>query len=191
VTEFADWALTLLDLGRGQVDDACRSARDISATLVVQWSGLDRIEAAIRAGHEEAAREWLASFDAWADGAGIAWGHAVSLHCHGLLCEDPDETRRCFEEALARHAEAARPFEQARTELAYGEVLRRAGTESTHASTCPPRSTGSNGWVRATGPSGHVRSCGRAARQHDVATRAHVTSSRPRRSRSPASSPRV
>jgi DNA-binding CsgD family transcriptional regulator len=47
------------------------------------------------------------------------------LRCRGLLA-DEDAFRAPFEEALALHAELPMPFELARTQLAYGERLRRA-----------------------------------------------------------------
>jgi DNA-binding CsgD family transcriptional regulator len=46
-------------------------------------------------------------------------------HAHGLLSEGHVAEDR-FQEALDHHRRARRPFERARTELAYGELLRRA-----------------------------------------------------------------
>ena len=50
----------------------------------------------------------------------------MALHCRALLSDDERESERLFLEALDAHADASRPFEHARTELAYGEFLRRA-----------------------------------------------------------------
>jgi DNA-binding CsgD family transcriptional regulator len=55
-----------------------------------------------------------------------AWGRAVALHSHALLSDDEREAEWLFEAALAGHAEAARPFQRARTELAFAEFLRRS-----------------------------------------------------------------
>jgi DNA-binding CsgD family transcriptional regulator len=54
---------------------------------------------------------------------------AVALRCRALLVLDqanPDEAEGLFVAALDHHAVATRPFEFARTELLYGEWLRRA-----------------------------------------------------------------
>ena len=125
VLELADWALALLELGLGRPEDALRRCRDVSATLVVFWGGLDRIEAAIRAGEPETARAWLDVFEPWAESSASAWARAVVLHCRALLSHDDSESERLFLAALDAHADAARPFEKARSELAYGEFLRR------------------------------------------------------------------
>jgi ATP/maltotriose-dependent transcriptional regulator MalT len=127
VAELAQWALAVLELGLGQAEEAFRRCREISTTMVVFWGALDRVEAAIRAGERETARVWLDVFEAWAESSGPAWARAVVLHCRALLSEDESEAERLFLAALDAHAEAARPFDHARSELAYGEFLRRAG----------------------------------------------------------------
>jgi hypothetical protein len=50
---------------------------------------------------------------------------AVVLHCRALLSKDETEAERLFLAAFDAHAEAARPFDHARSEIAYGEYLRR------------------------------------------------------------------
>jgi DNA-binding CsgD family transcriptional regulator len=126
VIEFAQWALTLLELGRGQAAEALLRARDIGATDAGYWAGLDRIEAAVGAGDRETAQGWLDSFAAWTEN-GSAWAGAVLLHARALLAEDEPEADHLFRAALAGHDQAARPFERARTELAFGAFLRRSG----------------------------------------------------------------
>ena len=44
--------------------------------------------------------------------------------CHGLLATGPDADSH-FTEALTLHPHGGRPFDAARTELLYGEILRR------------------------------------------------------------------
>lgn len=63
VADFADWALALLELGLRRVEEALSRSRGMSTTIVVSWAGLDRIEAAVRAGDQDAARRWLAAFE--------------------------------------------------------------------------------------------------------------------------------
>jgi DNA-binding CsgD family transcriptional regulator len=127
VAEITQWALALLELGLGRAEEALRRAREISNTLIIDWSALDRIEAAVRSGEPETARAWLGSFQPWANSTAAAWARAVVLHCRALLTEEEGEAERLFAAALDAHAaEATRPFERARTELSFGEFLRRA-----------------------------------------------------------------
>jgi DNA-binding NarL/FixJ family response regulator len=126
VTEIAQWSLAVLELGLGRPEEAYRRCREISATMVVFWGGLDRIEAAVRAGERETARSWLDEFERWTESSAADWARAVALHARALLSEDEDEADRLFSAALAAHTVAARPFERARCELAYGEFTRRA-----------------------------------------------------------------
>jgi DNA-binding CsgD family transcriptional regulator len=127
VASLANWALALLELELGRTQEAFLRAREISTTpSVLSLAGLDWIEAAVRAGEVATAHEWLAYYEPWAELAGAAWARAVALHARALLADENEESDRLFEAALDMHAQAARPFERARTELAFGEFLRRA-----------------------------------------------------------------
>ena len=53
------------------------------------------------------------------------WGLAAAARCRGLLA-DEDSFESEFAEALAWHDRTPTPFERARTELCFGERLRRA-----------------------------------------------------------------
>jgi DNA-binding CsgD family transcriptional regulator len=127
VASLANWALALLELELGHTEEAFLRACEISTTpAVLSMAGLDRIEAAVRADEVTTAHDWLAYYESWAERAGAAWARAVALHGRALLADDDEESERLFEAALDMHAQAARPFERARTELASGEFLRRA-----------------------------------------------------------------
>ena len=78
-TESAHWALTVLELGLGRTEEALRHARAISNSGIRLWAMLDRIEAAVHAGERDAARDWLAYFEPWAENGGAAWARAVAL----------------------------------------------------------------------------------------------------------------
>jgi DNA-binding CsgD family transcriptional regulator len=127
IASLANWALALLELELGRTQEAFLRAREISTTPgVLFMAGLDRIEAAVRAGEVATAHEWLAYYEPWAEFAGAAWARAMVLHGRALLADEDGESERLFEAALDMHAQGARPFERARTELAFGEYLRRA-----------------------------------------------------------------
>ncbi len=61
----------------------------------------------------------------WATGCDSGSALALVGRCRGLLSAGP-EASGWFEEALQRHERAERPLERARTELVFGESLRRA-----------------------------------------------------------------
>jgi DNA-binding CsgD family transcriptional regulator len=146
--------------------------------MVVFWAGLDRIEAAIRAGEQETAHTWLDLFEAWAESTAAAWARAVGLHCRALLSEDEGEAERLFLAALDAHAEAARPFERARSELAYGEFLRRArrrveAREHLGAALDSFEALGAALWAERARV--ELRASGQTARKRDPSTRAELT----------------
>ncbi|MYS78959.1 helix-turn-helix transcriptional regulator [Embleya scabrispora] len=123
------WALGLLDLGLGRPESALnrleRLAREplrhhISATRSIP----DLVEAAVRFGAPDRAREPLARFEQWAGRADQRWSDALVLRCHALLASD-DAAEELWLAALARHESERRPLERARTGLLYGEWLRR------------------------------------------------------------------
>ena len=84
----------------------------------------DLVEASARSGDDETAREALARLEAEARATGGRWARAASLRCRGLLAED-DVAEEAFREALAAHEALPMPFELARTQLCFGEALRR------------------------------------------------------------------
>ncbi len=91
----------------------------------VQWMP-DLIESQIRAGLEDEARNTLDAFDAEGQRTGRRWALASAARCHGLLAA-PEHTDAIFEEAHQLVAALPSPFEHARTELCWGERLRRDG----------------------------------------------------------------
>ena len=140
---------------------------------------LDRIEAAVHAGEREAARDWLAYFEQWAENGGAAWARAVLLHCKGLLSNDGRECERLLRASLDAHANASRPFERSRAELALGELLRRARRRVEAREHLRARlSTALRNWERGCGRSAHGWSCrasGQVARRRDPSTRDELT----------------
>ena len=126
----AHGGLGLLKLGLDQPEVAITHllrARDIAQEgginepNYVQWAG-DLIESQIRAGLEGDARVALAEFDAQAHATGRQWALGAAARCRGLLAP-PQEADAVF--AQAPHMVS--PFERARTELCWGERLRRDG----------------------------------------------------------------
>ncbi len=85
----------------------------------------DLIESLVRLGRIDDARRHLARLDRQAVETGGTWARAVAARCHALLASD-DELQERFEAALELHDHEPSAFESARTQLCYGERLRRA-----------------------------------------------------------------
>jgi hypothetical protein len=187
----ATWALAVLELGLGRPEAALTHARALPEGAGVDWDALDRIEAAVRAGDVGVANAWLDAFEPWALSSSAPSGQAVACHGRAPLSEDPDDTERLFTAALEMHELAARPFERARTELAFGEFLRRARRRLDARTPLRAALERSRAWAPRSGPSAPAVSCGRPAKRPASATRARSTTSPPRRCRSRSSSPTV
>ncbi|MFE4601024.1 ATP-binding protein [Kitasatospora indigofera] len=126
---WAQWALALLDLGRGRAGEAADRLRPLTAGRHRHHVGATRavpdlVEAAVRLGTPESAAEPYERFARWAAATGQPWAHALRLRCQALL--GPDELAESgYLAALELHRDSGRPFEQGRTALLYGEWLRR------------------------------------------------------------------
>ncbi|MEU3971520.1 AAA family ATPase [Streptomyces bacillaris] len=130
-----DCAGVLLDLGLGDFDSALnRLTPPPPGPDRYIWLSLstaaDQVEAAVRLGQPERAEEALRHFENWAAAGArprtsatiTPWAQAVVLRCKALLTDQPEH----YAQALHLHEKGGRPFERARTELLYGEWLRRA-----------------------------------------------------------------
>jgi DNA-binding CsgD family transcriptional regulator len=106
-------------------DAALHYLEQITHAMVKNMSALDRIEAAARAGRPDQVGEWADELATLADLTGAPWAMASASHARALLA-DGSEAQSLFERALNAHARSPRRVDQARTELAFGEFLRRS-----------------------------------------------------------------
>jgi DNA-binding CsgD family transcriptional regulator len=122
--------LGLLALSRGDAGEAIsrlEAVRELPVVAhvhepaVVPWV-FDLVEAYIRDSRPDAARELLAEQESHSGGQ---WAEAAAARCRALLAA-PQEMDEAFRIALAAPGCALMPFERARTQLCYGERLRRA-----------------------------------------------------------------
>jgi DNA-binding CsgD family transcriptional regulator len=126
VHDLARWARGTRAAHDGDASAALHHLGSIRLTTLHRLAVVDRIDAAVRAGDREQAAAWVADLVPFADGTGWAWAHAAVAHGRALLAE-PDDAPAAFETALAHHARpGGRPYDRARTHLAYGELLRRS-----------------------------------------------------------------
>jgi DNA-binding CsgD family transcriptional regulator len=88
-------------------------------TMAIPWL----VEAAALAGEGERVRPALRLFHHWAGSTGDPTRCALSARCHALLAPRGDDGY--FLESLRLHAMSESEFERARTQLLYGQRLRR------------------------------------------------------------------
>ncbi|MEV4476378.1 LuxR C-terminal-related transcriptional regulator [Nonomuraea sp. NPDC049504] len=126
---WAEYAEALLELGRGRYEvmldgmdramsGACRHA------FIWRYAWPDYVEAAVRAGTPERAREALRQHAEWAGSTGQPGPLAVQHRARALMAGE-DGAEREYKRALELHLRHEQPFDQARTQLVYGEWLRR------------------------------------------------------------------
>jgi DNA-binding CsgD family transcriptional regulator len=124
VLDVLQWARAVQKSGTERPASAATLLGELSHPVIARMAALDAVEAAVHAGRRTAAMEQLKVLEAFATHTGAPWARARAAHAHGLLSEGHLAEGR-FQEALGHHRRAGRPFERARTELAYGELLRR------------------------------------------------------------------
>ncbi|MGW0195461.1 helix-turn-helix transcriptional regulator, partial [Nonomuraea sp. NPDC003201] len=89
----------------------------------------DLVDAAVQADLPGAAVEPLALLEQWAKDTRQRWIGAVALRCRALVAPD-GEAEPLFVGALDLHGPSQASFQRARTELAYGQWLRRTRRRS-------------------------------------------------------------
>jgi DNA-binding CsgD family transcriptional regulator len=127
---WAAYVLAMLDFGHGRWSEALEHFAvvadprpDVGDEFIARNALPDMIEAAVRAGRLDEARDALSRFEAWAPESIYPWVQPRLSGCRALLTEG-DEATAHFEEAL-RLGVDGRPFDLAHIQLLYGEHLRR------------------------------------------------------------------
>ncbi|MDX6485259.1 MAG: hypothetical protein QOF43_412 [Gaiellaceae bacterium] len=156
IASYAQSAAGLLELGLGNAEQACRELHvlhelPLANPQIFQWEA-DLVEALTRARRRAEAEEALARFESRARRSGRIGGLATAARCRGLLAGEA-ALDAAFHDALELHARVPAPFEQARTELCFGERLRRRtgraaeGRRHLHAALEVFESLGAEPWV--------------------------------------------
>jgi DNA-binding CsgD family transcriptional regulator len=175
----AEWGLGLLELTLGKPDEATDRLLLVSAVdrpesnaLFGLWSVPDLIEAAARSGRLGEAADRIARYTEWAQGSSSPTRQAVFARCQALLSSEKGEVRDQFEKAVAAEP-AVSPYLQARTELLYGEWLRRErqrreARQHLRRAADLFRQIGAQPWAERA--EGELRATGETARRRDPST---------------------
>src|SRR5262249_38886538 len=89
-------------------------------------AALHFIEAAARSGQVRRARQELQTLDRWVGRSSTAPWLALAARSHALMADDEGDVNQHFEQALSYHRQVAEDHGCARTELLYGQHLRRS-----------------------------------------------------------------
>ncbi|MGY1699892.1 helix-turn-helix transcriptional regulator, partial [Geodermatophilus sp. SYSU D00766] len=175
VVDLLNWARGLR--AARQPATALHHLEQITETGVSRMAALDRLETAARAGRDDLARAWLAELEGFAAGTGAPAAVAVVEHGHALLAEG-EATEEHFRRALAAHAGSPRLPDRARTELAYGEHLRRARRRvdargHLRSALALFEDLGAVTWAERA--AAELRASGETARRRDVSTATDLT----------------
>jgi DNA-binding CsgD family transcriptional regulator len=127
-------ALAVLDLGYGRYPAALDRLASVPINLqrhptFAYLAAPEWAEAAARSGQPERATEALAWYEPWASHRDSHVVQAALQRCRALLGPD-DEAEEHFEASMRLHRDIGRPMSLARTELLYGEWLRRVRRRS-------------------------------------------------------------
>jgi ATP/maltotriose-dependent transcriptional regulator MalT len=172
-------ALGALELGLGRPEDALGHlaviwdpASGLANWVTALYAAGDFVEAAVRSGRPELTEPAVRDFAAWADHAPMRWPAAVAARMRGLLASGAEADAH-YEASLQLRADTETPFEHARTQLLYGEHLRRARRRSEarpqlRAALAAFERLGAKPW--AARASTELRATGETARRREPST---------------------
>jgi DNA-binding CsgD family transcriptional regulator len=182
IVAHSEWMLGLLDLTLGRPDEATERLLLLTAVerpefnvQVGLWSIPDLIEAAARSGRLHETAERFDRYTSWVRCSPSAPRRSVLARCRALVGDG--DVREQFEEALAPDGFVS-PFLMARTELLYGEWLRRQRQRREarpHLRRAADlfRQVGTTPWEERA--EGELRATGEKARERDPSTLDQLT----------------
>jgi DNA-binding CsgD family transcriptional regulator len=174
VVDLTAWARGLRDAA--QPTSALHHLGQISSPWVRRLAALDRLETAVRADRHDLARAWLSELEDFAAASGA--GAAIATVEHGRALLAGDKAGEHYELALAAHEGSLRLPHRARTELAFGEHLRRMRRRvdaRVHLRNALAlfEELGADAWVERAAQ--ELRASGETARKRDVSTTTDLT----------------
>ena len=124
VHDVTRWAKGVKAAASGDNFEALHHLARFRLPVFARMSALERLESAVRSDETAMTRGWTDELAEFAEATGRRWAFAATAFGRAMTA-DPSEAEPLFHEALSQYARAGRPLDAARTELAYGEWLRR------------------------------------------------------------------
>ena len=166
----------------GDAPAALHHFEQMTQPTLTRLAAYDRLDVAVRTGHLDTAARWLTELEQFADAADTPHARRVVAYGRALLPrqkDSPGATEEFFSRALRSEQETAdRPFERARTHLAFGEFLRRSrrrvdAREQLRAALQIFDDLAAEPWVQRAEQ--ELRASGETARKRDATTSAALT----------------
>jgi DNA-binding CsgD family transcriptional regulator len=124
----AEWASAVLNNALGNYEQAMQAAQRGSACplemTIPRWAAVELVEAAVRSGHREVAKDALHQLAETTTPAGTDWARGVEARSRALLA-DGETAERLYLDSIASLGRTRVRTELARAHLLYGEWLRR------------------------------------------------------------------
>jgi DNA-binding CsgD family transcriptional regulator len=177
VSDVTRWARGTRAATDGDTGAAFHHLAQLRLPALRRMAAVDRIDAAVRAGDRDEAATWVDELASFAEGTGWPWALAAVDHGWALLAE-PEQAAELFERSLVHHARGARPYDRARTHLAYGEFLRRSQhrvAARTHLRQALETFEDLHAEPLATRAAAELRASGETARKRDPSTLTKLT----------------
>jgi DNA-binding CsgD family transcriptional regulator/tetratricopeptide (TPR) repeat protein len=124
VRDLMDRAAAARATGSGDASEALHHLSRLRLAFLERLTATERIEVAVRAGEVATARAWTDDLAGFAESTRRPWALAAVALGRALTTDEDPEPH--FERAVAEASSAGRPLDLARTQLAYGEWLRRS-----------------------------------------------------------------
>jgi DNA-binding CsgD family transcriptional regulator len=119
------WAKGARAAHQGDAPGALHHLSRMRVPALHRLAAVDRLEAAVRAGETEQALAWVDELAPFATNTDYGWALGAVDLGRALTSPDHADATAAFERAVGHYRDASRPYDLARTQLAYGEFLRR------------------------------------------------------------------
>jgi DNA-binding CsgD family transcriptional regulator/tetratricopeptide (TPR) repeat protein len=172
------WAKGTRAAAQGDAPGALHHLAGMRVPALHRLAAVDRLEAAVRAGETNQALAWVDELAPFAAGTGHPWALGAVELGRALTTTDPDDATSAFERSVDHYRRAARPYDLARTELAYGEFLRRTNRRvdaRTHLRAALETFTDLGATPLVERATQELRASGETARKRDPSTRLDLT----------------
>ena len=164
----------------GEPAVAVHHFEQMTQPTLTRLAAYDRLDIAVRTGHLDIAGRWLAELEQFAEATETPHARRVVAYGRGVIAARADApvVEEFFTLALGNEPGQDRPFERARTRLAYGEFLRRSrrrvdAREQLRSALQTFHDLGADPWVQRAEQ--ELRASGETARKRDASTSVTLT----------------
>ncbi len=178
VHDVTRWAKGARAATQGDAPAALHHLSGMRVPALHRMATVDRIEAAVRAGDTDQALAWVDELTPFATATRHPWALGALDLGRALTAQDPADASAAFERAVGYYQGAARPYDLARTHLAYGEFLRRTNRRvdaRPHLRSALERFTDAGATPLVERATQELRASGETARKRDPSTLLDLT----------------